>query len=131
MKKSILLFVLISFYFISKNYAQDKDLIYENLTYINKQFNLYNKYQTLWAIDHQSKEIFCFDKFGSYRAKISEIIIEPKTKNSSTLNFKCISGSCLRPASSSAKTKSSYSMGLSQNITPVIKRFQEILRDFK
>lgn len=130
MKKSILLIAFVTFFFTSKNYSQDTELIFKNLTYINQQFSLYNKYQTLWAVDHKSKEIFCFDKFGSYRAKISEIIIEPKDGSATLLDFKCISGSCLKPSNTSDSKKSSYNMGLSQNLTTVIRKFQEILKEY-
>ncbi|WP_439127565.1 hypothetical protein [Polaribacter sp.] len=130
MKKLILLIVFATYFLPTKNHAQDKELIFNNLTYINQQFNLYNEFQTLWAIDYKSKEIICFDKFGSYHAKISDIIIEPKNNSAETLNFKCISGSCLKPSGSSAKKRDSYSMGLSKNLTTVTRKFQEILKQY-
>ena len=130
MKKFSLVFLLISIFIIDKNYAQDKDLIFENLSYINNQFKQYNKYHTIWAIDYKTKELVCFDKFGSYRGKINEIIIEAKNSSATTLNLKCKSGKCLKKINDSTPVRESYSMNLSSNLNIVIEKFNEILNQF-
>ncbi|MCL7753589.1 hypothetical protein [Polaribacter sp. Z022] len=125
-KKITLLLILTSLFSIKNTKSQDLDLVYKNLDYINKQFSLYNDYNTYWAIDTKSKEFYCFDKFGSYHGKISEIIIEKKTIDSDILNFKCISGDCLRESNATTPNKNNYSMGLSKNLASVIEKFDEI-----
>ena len=130
MKNTSLLIVILTLCLSFNSNAQDKDLIFKNLTYINNQFKQYNKYHTLWAVDYAAKEIVCFDKFGSLRGKLNEVIIEAKNGSSTLLNFKCISGKCLKKIDNATPTRDSYSMGLSQNLNTVVRKFNEIFNQF-
>lgn len=131
MRKINSLILLLSLFTILFTNSQNKELIHKNLNYINNQFNLYNKYQTSWAIDYKTDEIYCFDEFGSLKANISDIIFEDKEGKSKILNLKCIDNStCITESNSGKQTKNSYSMGLSKNLLDVLNKFNEIKREY-
>ena len=77
-----------------------------------------------------TKEIYCFDKFGSYNAKISDVFFEKKNESNTLLNIKCISTSCIKASNTNKDLKDSYSMGLSNNLNEVISKFKEISNQF-
>ncbi|MCI2229795.1 hypothetical protein MC378_11510 [Polaribacter sp. MSW13] len=130
MKKALLLLVCLSFLNVLKSTAQDKDVVFENLTYVNQQFKDYNKYHTIWAVDNTTKELVCFDKFGSYRAKMDEIIIEAKDGSATLLNFKCKTGKCLKKMGETNGSRTGYSMNLSQKLSPVIEKLNAIIKEY-
>ena len=130
MNKFLIIFLFLSIFIVDKSLAQDKDLIFNNLSYINNQFKQYNKYHTIWAIDYKTKELVCFDKFGSYRGKLNDIIIKVKDNSTTVLSFKCKSGKCLKKIDDPNPARESYSMSLSSNLNIVVEKFNEILNQF-
>jgi ribosome-associated translation inhibitor RaiA len=129
MKKVSLL--LLSLFYFSSSGAQNHMKVYEHLDYINQQFKDYNEYDTRWEIDFAGKKLIAHDKFQSMTGSILATEVTLKEGSSTTIGFYCLSGKCLKSSKEQEDPYySSYTMGLSQNVDEVLRRFEEIKREF-
>ena len=129
MKKLLILLPILTCFGFSN--AQNHMKVYEHLDYINTQFKNYNEYDTRWEVDFANKELISHDKFQSMTGSVLATEITLKEGTANTLKFNCLSGKCLKSSKEQEDPfYSSYTMGLSQNVDEVLRRFAEIKQEF-